>query len=96
MKFLKAGDTLFKLIYGIAGDKYKDFVNAYIVWKKVVGKKLSQHSKVKKLKDNTLFVGVSNSVWLQELLLLKRKILKDLNNNLDFEISEIVFYITKL
>lgn len=96
MNFRKAGDALSNLIYGIAGDKFKDFVKVYIGWKKIVGKTLSEHSKVKNIKDGVLFVGVSNSVWLQELLLLKKKIIKDLNNNLDIPIKEIVFYLTEL
>ena len=74
MNFKKAGDTISNLIFAIAGDKFKDFATAYMLWKKVVGKTLSKHSKVKKLKDGVLFVGVSNSVWLQELLLMKKNI----------------------
>ena len=52
MNFIKAGDAITRLIYSIAGEKYRDFVSVYIIWEKVVGKKLAQHSKVKKLKDS--------------------------------------------
>ncbi len=60
---------------------------------------MAEHSSVLKYQNNTLYVGVDSSVWLQEFVLMKTMIIKQLNkviaqevnskiNNLVFLLSE--------
>lgn len=53
---------------------------ALYLWDDVVGEKnFPCHHTAKKLKKNVLFVTVDSPVWRNELMFLKRRIMKDLN-----------------
>ncbi|MBM4315925.1 MAG: DUF721 domain-containing protein [Deltaproteobacteria bacterium] len=49
---------------------------ALIAWEKYVGESAAQQSQAIRLRSGTLTVKVSNPIWMQQLLLLKEKILK--------------------
>ncbi|MDY6915311.1 MAG: DUF721 domain-containing protein [Candidatus Cloacimonadota bacterium] len=89
--FVFAGDALKQLLYSIAGEKYKDLVTISINWEGIVGKLLAERTNIKSLRHNTLFVGVSNNVWLQELVLRKQQIIEDIKLTLNIPLKDIVF-----
>jgi predicted nucleic acid-binding Zn ribbon protein len=91
MDFLFAGDAVKQLVYSIAGEKYKDLVTIKFNWEKIVGKLLAERTNLKKLQHQTLFVGVTNNVWLQELVLRKQQIIEDVRLMLDISLKDIVF-----
>ena|SRR3989338_160578 len=63
-------------------------------WSKIVGEAGFKHSRPVVFKKNVLSVSVDNSVWLQELSMQKRKILKGLQRELGKDkISDIQFKI---
>jgi len=95
MDFLFAGDAVKKLVYSIAGEKYKDLVTIKFNWDKMVGKLLAERTNLKKLQHETLFVGVSNNVWLQELVLRKQQIMKDIELMLHISLKDIVFMLER-
>ena len=67
---------------------------SFIFWDKAVGKTVAKHSKPFSVKKGTLFVKVENSVWSNELSLLKKKIINKLNKMIGNEsIKDIVFKI---
>jgi predicted nucleic acid-binding Zn ribbon protein len=87
------------VLFQIGGDRYHDLIIIALSWKTVVGAFMAEHSSVLKYQNNTLYVGVDSSVWLQEFVLMKSMIIKQLNkvvakeanskiNNLVFLLSE--------
>ncbi len=63
-------------------------------WVQVVGEAAFKHSRPVVYKKNILTVHVDNSVWMHELVMGKRKILKALQRELGKDrISDIVFKI---
>ena len=55
---------------------------ALLVWKEVVGEKVSQNTTPEKVESGTLYIKTSNSTWRQELVFKKTDIIKKLNNKL--------------
>ena len=52
---------------------------AVVVWEEAVGKNIARRAKAVSLRNDILFVHVQNSVWLQELSLLKEGIIEKIN-----------------
>ena len=52
---------------------------AVVDWEAIVGKKVAQHSRAIRVDGGRLFVEVDSSVWAQELSLMKRRILRQVN-----------------
>ena len=52
-------------------------------WEEVVGTRVAEHSKATGIRDGTLFVDVTSSVWMQELQLLRGEIIERLNAHLE-------------
>lgn len=48
-------------------------------WESAVGPLISRHSRVLYVKDETLFIGVDNSTWLNELNLIRQCLLEQVN-----------------
>ena len=51
-------------------------------WAEVVGDLVAEHSKATSIREGTLFVDVTSSVWMQELQLLRGEIIERLNEHL--------------
>ena len=77
----------------LAGEKFKRFVKLYSAWKGVVGELLAERSHPIKIERDTLFVGVENSAWMQELILLKPQIIQKYRAQFDEELRDIVLVI---
>lgn len=82
-----------QVIFRLGGDKHQRFIHIYLNWKRIVGDLLSERSHPLKLERDTLFVGVENSTWMQELILLKPKIIQKYQNALGENLQDIVFII---
>ena len=68
-----------------------------LLWKELVGEDGFRHSRPVAIRKNILNVIVDNSVWMQELAMQKRSILKGLKRKLGRDrISEINFKIGEL
>ena len=55
---------------------------ALLVWKEVVGDKVSQNTEPEKVESGTLYIKTTNPAWRQELVFKKNDIIKKLNNKL--------------
>ena len=55
---------------------------ALLVWKEVVGDKVSQNTTPERVESGTLYIKTSNPTWRQELVFKKTDIIKKLNNTL--------------
>ncbi len=95
MDLMYAGNAWKSVVYKIAGEDKKDFVTLAFGWKKIVGKLLAERTNLHKLENQVLFVSVYNSVWLQELILRKTQIKKDIESVLKLNLKEIVFFVGK-
>ncbi len=80
-------------MYKIGGEKHERFISLFLAWKSVVGELLAERSHPIKIEQNTLFVGVENSAWMQELLLLKPKILQKYKTAYHEELQDMVLII---
>lgn len=55
---------------------------AWLVWDKIVGEQIARRARPLRLREGTLEVRVDNPVWMQQLQMLKPKILQKLNDKL--------------
>jgi hypothetical protein len=81
------------LIYRLAGDKYRVFLDVYIAWKPIVGNLLAEKSSPFRYENGVIYIGVRNSTWMQELILLKHNIIKMYNQTHKIYVTEIIFLI---
>ena len=61
-------------------DTWKHYLMAN--WKTIMGP-ISLHTRIEKIDQDTLIIGVSDSVWMQELYTLSQVILNKINHALD-------------
>jgi hypothetical protein len=62
------------------------------VWNEVVGPQIAAHAQPAKIRDGVLDVRVDQAVWMQQLQLMKPKILARLNERLGAEVFRDIFW----
>ena len=87
------GSRASQLIYRLGGEEHQRFIQLYLGWKPVVGELLAERSHPIKVERDILFVGVENNAWMQELNLLKSKIIKEYKAICKIELRDIVLVI---
>jgi len=55
---------------------------AVVEWSDIVGRRVAEHARALRVDNGRLFVEVDSSVWLQELTLMKRSILRQINDQI--------------
>jgi len=55
---------------------------AVVEWADIVGRKVAEHARAYKVDGGRLFVEVDSSVWSQELTMMKRNILRQINDRI--------------
>jgi predicted nucleic acid-binding Zn ribbon protein len=63
------------------------------VWDDVVGKTIAVNAQPEKIRNGTLFVKVTSSVWMQQLQFMKEMITEKLNNRLNREVVKNIFFV---
>jgi len=63
-------------------DKKLQQYRAWAIWDEVVGPQIARHAQPLRIRESILEVRVENPTWMQQLQLLKPKILKELNGRL--------------
>ncbi len=91
MPWSSVGNYCRDLVLKIAGEKYYFLALIALNWKNIVGELLAERSAPEKYEHHVLFVKVTNSTWMQELILIKPMILSRLNENKNLQVNEIVF-----
>ena len=66
---------------------------AVVEWEEVVGQRVAAHSRATRVDAGRLFVEVDSSVWAQELSLMKRHILREMNARVGKGVVETVHFI---
>jgi predicted nucleic acid-binding Zn ribbon protein len=65
---------------------------AVILWEEVVGKSIARRAAAVSVKGGKLFVAVENSVWLQQLALMKEGIMDKINSRLGKAVVEDIIF----
>lgn len=68
---------------------------AVAIWEKVVGKEIAAQAKAIKAENSNLLIRVANPVWRSEILLMKAKILQELNKSLGQEAIKDIILVGK-
>jgi len=89
MNNLNSGIT--DLLFKLAGEKYRDLVVIALAWNPLVGALLSKRSKILKFEGSVLFVKISNHVWMQEFVVLRPEILRDLREKTRIKIDNVIY-----
>ena len=63
------------------------------VWDEVVGKTIAANAQPEKIRNGTLFIKVSSSVWMQQLQFMKDMIAEKLNQRLNREVVKNIFFV---
>ena len=63
------------------------------VWDEVVGKTIAVNAQPEKIRNGTLFIKVSSSVWMQQLQFMKEMIAEKLNHRLNREVVKNIFFV---
>ena len=72
--FQKASDIIQKVLLNIAGLSYREYMLIYLNWEKVVGSLMAKRLLPEKYINGILYVSSNNSISLQELSFLEKKI----------------------
>lgn len=63
------------------------------IWNDVVGPTVARNAQPEKIRNGTLFVKVTSTVWMQQLQYMKDVILEKLNQRLGTEIVKKIFFV---
>ena len=75
------GNSLKRLDLSYRLDEY----GVWPIWDEVVGKTIAVNAQPEKIRNGTLFVKVTSSVWMQQLQFMKEMIAEKLNHRLNRE-----------
>ena len=91
---MKKAERVGKLLKQVLGDKGMDDrlnrYQAWLIWDKIVGEQIANRARPLRFRQGVLEVQVDHPVWMQQLQMLKPKILEKLNHQLpNADISDI-------
>lgn len=91
----KVGSILDKVMQDLGLSKRYSEQKAVLFWKKLVGKRILKKTKPLYARNGKLVVEVENSVWMNELLFLKPKIIEKLNSEIGKCVIEDIVFLLK-
>jgi hypothetical protein len=78
----RAGDLVDKMLKGFGLDERLQQYRALIIWEDVVGPQIAARTRPVRIREGVLEVNVDQPTWMQQLQLMKPKILAQLNAEL--------------
>ena len=81
-KPVQASEIVDKLFQGMGYEDRLQQYRALIIWEQAVGPQIASRTRPIRIRDDILEVNVDQPVWVQQLQLMKPKILAQLNNYL--------------
>ena len=66
---------------------------AVVDWRELVGDHVAEHSRAVRVDGGNLFVEVGSSVWAQELTLMRRKILEEINARIGANVIQSIHFV---
>jgi len=88
----KIGPVLADLIKNLGLEKKLAEVDAVQYWNEVVGKKIAEVTQAIKISEGRLTVRVSDPVWRQQLIFLKKEFIAALNARLGKAVVKDIFF----
>jgi hypothetical protein len=88
----KLGDVLRKTLKNLNISRNFGDQNISNAWNKAVGPQISAQTHPDRLRKNTLFVKVSNSIWMHQLQFMKLEIIDKTNKILGKEMIKDVYF----
>ena len=80
---LKSSGSVIRQLLGDLGiDSKIEQHRVWAVWQQAVGEQIARFAAPAKIRDNVLEIKVANAVWMQQLQLLKPRLLRQLNEHL--------------
>ena len=79
---VRAGDLVEQLLKGLGLDQRVQQYRALVIWEDVVGPQIAARTRPVRIRDGVLEVNVDQPTWMQQLQLMKPKILARLNAEL--------------
>ena len=77
-----ARDLIDKLLHGLGLDDRLNQYKALVIWNDVVGPQIAARTRPVRIRDSILEINVDQPAWMQQLQLMKPKILTRLNAEL--------------
>lgn len=87
------GKILGELIRGLGFEKKLKEQRAVVEWSNIVGDRVAAHAQAVRVDRGRLLVEVDSSVWAQELSLMRRKILREVNERIGREAIETIHFV---
>jgi len=88
----KLRNTMAQLLKKYKIDKAVNQYRAINMWKEIVGETIAEKSRPTAIKNGKMFVYVKSSVWRNELIFHRERIIQNLNERLGQDtIQEIIF-----
>ena len=89
----RLGDVLGKSLKRFELAPRLDEYGVWPVWNDVVGNPIARNAQPEKIRNGTLFVKVSSSVWMQQLQFMKELITEKLNHRLGSQVVKNIFFV---
>jgi predicted nucleic acid-binding Zn ribbon protein len=87
------GDVLRQVVRDLGLGKKLNEQRAVIEWPDVVGERVAAHSRATRVDGGRLFVEVDSPVWAQELSLMRRRILGEINRRIGRGVIKAVHFV---
>ncbi len=91
----KIGNIIDKTIDDLGLRKSMQEIASITVWPRVVGDLIASKTKPKKVSGSKLWVEVSSSVWMNELLYWKPRLVSRINKALGSKVIKDIIFINK-
>ena len=91
-KFVKIGPVLENSIKRLGLDKGIKKWKVLDVWESAVGKPIADVTRPGYMKGKTLFVFVTDSIWLQELKFLEERIIEKINHQIGDRVIDTIYF----
>jgi len=89
----RIGGILEGVIQGLGIEKRITQERAVVDWSEIVGRRIAEHARALRVSDGRLFVEVDSSVWAQELSLMRRQLLTEVNSKVGGESIEHIHFV---
>lgn len=92
--FSSLHDIIHSQLKSLVGNRFSSSLAIQKKWTEIVGTVIAHQSQILYVKNKTLYVGVDNSTWNNELSLMKDKIIQRINKMIpDITVKEVKFKI---
>jgi predicted nucleic acid-binding Zn ribbon protein len=89
----RLGEVLDKSLKRLELAPRLDEYGVWPVWNDVVGTPIARNAQPEKIRNGTLFVKVTSSVWMQQLQFMKELITEKLNQRLGTPVVKNIFFV---